>query len=157
MTPAELITRKLMAHIETAGASVPILSLLIEALEGTKKETPSSGIALNVHIASQPNEAVPIYSFSATAILTVAIDDDKGGTLFAENYDALWRTFDALARQDACTALGDENDELPDGTPHVFAVDGFQLEEGDAPDYQEDDNGGAWTVSFRATISGRAT
>lgn len=157
MTPAELITRKLKAAIENAGATVPVYSLLLEALEGEKNKTPSSGIALNVHISGQLAEPIPHYTFSVSAILSVSVDDDKGGSLFVENYNALWAVFDNLAREDSCTALGDEGDELEDGAAHVFAVDGFQLTEGDEPDFQADDNGGTWTTSFAATITGRAT
>lgn len=153
MTPAELITRKLKAAIESAGATLPIYSLLLEALEGEKQETPSSGIALNVHIAAQLEEPLPHYSFSARAVLTVALDDDKGGAVFKANYDALWAVFDNLARGDNCTALGDEADDTP---AHVFAVDGFQLENGDEPDFQQDENGGSFSTSFAATITGRA-
>lgn len=153
MTPAELITRKLKAAIESAGATLPVYSLLLEALEGEKQETPSSGIALNVHIAAQLEEPLPHYSFSARAILTVALDDDKSGGLFKANYDALWDVFDYLARGDNCAELGDEADDTP---AHVFAVDGFQLENGDEPDFQQDENGGSWTTSFAATITGRA-
>lgn len=156
MTPAELITRKLKAAIENAGATLPVHSLLLEALDGEKQETPSSGIALNVHIAAQLEEPLPHYSFSVRAILTVALDDDKSGGLFKENYDAIWAVFDNLARNDNCTALGDENDELAEGAAHVFAVDGFQLAEGDEPTYQQDENGGTFTTSFAATTTGRA-
>ena len=49
--------------------------------------------------------------------------------------------------------LGDEAD---DTEAHVFAVDGFQLESGDEPDFQQDENGGTWTTTFAATITGRA-
>ena len=41
-------------------------------------------------------------------------------------------------------------------TTHIFSVDGFQLGAGDEPDYQEDDNGGTWTTTFLATLTGRA-
>lgn len=157
MTPAELITRKLKAAIESAGATVPVYSLLLEALEGEKNETPSSGIALNVHISGQLAEPIPHYTFKLSAILSISLDDDKGGGLFVENYNALWAVFDNLAREDNCTALGDEGDELAEGAAHVIAVDGFQLSEGDEPDFQTDDNGGTWTTSFAATITGRAT
>jgi len=156
MTPAELITRKLKAAIENAGATLPVHSLLLEALEGEKQETPSSGIALNVHISDQLEEPLPHYAFSVRAILTVALDDDKSGGLFKENYDALWATFDNLARGDNCAALGDEDDELDDGAAHVFAADGFQLGEGDEPDFQQDENGGTFSTTFAATITGRA-
>ena len=156
MTPAELITRKIKARLETAGATLPVFSLLLEALAGEKLKTPSSGIAVNVHIAEQHGEPLPLYSFSATVILTVALDEDKGGSLFKENYDALWAAFDFLARADNCTELGDESDTIPEGSAHVFAVDGFQLGEGDPPDYQEDENGGTWTTTFAATVTGRA-
>lgn len=152
MTPAELITRKLKAAIESAGATLPVYSLLLEALEGEKYEAPSSGIALNVHIAAQLEEPLPHYSFSARAIMTVALDDDKSGGLFKAAYDTLWAVFDNLAREDNCAVLGDEDD----GAAHVFAVDGFQLENGDEPDFQQDENGGTWTTSFAATITGRA-
>ena len=156
MTPAELITRKLKQAIEAAGATLPVHSLLLEALDGEKQETPSSGIALNVHISEQLEEPLPHYAFSARAILTVALDDDKSGGLFKANYDTLWAVFDNLARGDNCAALGDEDDELDDGAAHVFAVDGFQLDEGDEPDFQQDENGGTFTTSFAATITGRA-
>ena len=156
MTPAELITRKLKAAIENSGATLPVHSLLLEALDGEKQETPSSGIALNVHISEQLEEPLPHYAFSARAILTVALDDDKSGGLFKANYDTLWAVFDNLARGDNCAALGDEDDELDDGAAHVFAVDGFQLDEGDEPDFQQDENGGTFTTSFAATITGRA-
>ena len=156
MTPAELITRKLKQTIEAAGATVPVYSLLLEALDGEKHETPSSGIAVNVHISGQLAEPLPQYTFSMSAVLTVSLDDDKGGSLFVENYNALWSVFDTLARADNCAALGDEDDELADDLAHVFAVDGFQLTDGDEPDYQTDENGGSWTTSFAATITGRA-
>ncbi len=156
MTPAELITRKLKAAIESAGATVPVYSLLLEAIAGEKQKTPSSGIALNVHISGQLEEPLPHYTFKANAILSVAIDDDKGGAVFKTNYDTLWAVFDNLARGDNCAALGDEDDELDDGAAHVFAVDGFELGEGDEPDYQQDENGGSFSTSFAATITGRA-
>lgn len=156
MTPAELMTRKLKAQIESAGATLPVYSLLLEALAGERQETPSSGIALNVHIAGQLEEPLPHYSFSVRAVLTVSLDDDKGGEIFKANYDTLWAVFDNLARNDNCVALGDENDELAEDVAHVFAVDGFQLGEGDEPDYQQDENGGSFTTTFAATITGRA-
>lgn len=156
MTPAELITRKLKTAIENAGATVPVYSLLLEALEGEKHETPSSGIALNVHVSGQLDEPLPHYTFAATASLTVSIDDDKGGRLFVENYDVLWAVFDTAARGDNCVAFGDEADELDEGAAHVFAVDGFQITDGTEPDYQQDENGGSWTTTFAATITGRA-
>ena len=153
MTPAELITRKLKARIETSGATLPVFSLLLEALAGEKHEAKSSGIGVNVHIAEQRAEPLPLYSFNATVALTVSLDDDKGGAIFKANYDALWAVFDYLARGDNCAGLGDEGD---DTSAHVFAVDGFQLESGDEPDYLTDENGGTWTTSFAATITGRA-
>ena len=153
MTPAELITRKLKARIEASGATVPVFSLLLEALAGETHEAKSSGICVNVHIAEQHAEPLPLYSFNATVGLTVALDDDKGGSLFVENYNALWAAFDFLARGDNCVELGDEAD---DTEAHVFAVDGFQLESGDEPDFQQDENGGTWTTTFAATITGRA-
>lgn len=156
MTPAELMTRKLKAQIENAGATLPVYSLLLEALAGERQETPSSGIALNVHIAGQLEEPLPHYSFSVRAVLTVSLDDDKGGEIFKANYDTLWAVFDNLARNDNCVALGDEGDELAEDAAHVFAVDGFQLGEGDEPDYQQDENGGSFTTTFAATITGRA-
>lgn len=154
MTPAELITRKLKARIEASGATVPVFSLLLEALAGEKHEAKSSCIAVNVHIAEQHAEPLPLYSFNATVGLTVALDDDKGGAIFKANYDALWAVFDYLARDDNCAGLGDEDD---DTEAHVFAVDGFQLGEGDPPDFADDENGGTWTTTFAATITGRAT
>ena len=153
MTPAELITRRLKARIEAGGATLPVFSLLLEALAGEKHEAKSSGIAVNVHIAEQRAEPLPLYSFNATVVLTVSLDDDKGGSLFVENYNALWAAFDFLARGDNCADLGDEADDTP---AHVFAVDGFQLESGDEPDFQQDENGGTWTTTFAATITGRA-
>ena len=156
MSPAELITRKLKDAIEAGGATVPVDSLLLEALEGERHETPSSGIGLNVHVSGQIAEPLPLYTFSVRAVLTVSLDDDKGGRLFKENYDILWAVFDGLARGDNCAALGDENDELDDGTAHVFAVDGFQFASGDEPTFQDDENGGSWTTSFAVTITGRA-
>ena len=154
MTPAELITRKLKARIEASGATVPVFSLLLEAIAGEKHEAKSSCIAVNVHIAEQHAEPLPLYSFNATVGLTVSLDDDKGGSLFAENYNALWAAFDFLARDDNCVELGDEDD---DTEAHVLAVDGFQLGEGDPPDFADDENGGTWTTTFAATITGRAT
>lgn len=153
MTPAELITRRLKARIEASGATLPVFSLLLEALAGEKHEAKSSGIAVNVHIAEQRAEPLPLYSFNATVVLTVSLDDDKGGSLFVENYNALWAAFDFLARGDNCADLGDEADDTP---AHIFAVDGFQLESGDEPDFQQDENGGTWTTTFAATITGRA-
>ena len=154
MTPAELITRKLKARIESSGATLPVFSLLLEALAGEKHEAKSSGIAVNVHIAEQRSEPLPIYSFNATVAMTVSIDDDKGGNLFVENYNALWAAFDFLARGDNCVELGDETDSTP---AHIFAVDGFQLGEGAPPDFADDENGGTWITTFAATITGRAT
>lgn len=159
MTPAELITRRLKARIKTAGANVPIESLLLQALEGEKKSTASSGILLSVHVSEQLEEPLPHYKFEVKARLVCSIDDDKSGETFRENYEVLWAAFDFLARGDNCEELGDENDEpSEDGEPvqHVFAVDGFQLGGGDDPDFQEDDNGGTWTTSFTATLTGRA-
>ena len=156
MTPAELITRKLKARIETSGATLPVFSLLLEALAGERHEAQSSGIGVNVHIAEQHAEPLPLYSFNATVTLTVSLDDDKGGSLFVENYNALWAAFDFLARGDNCVELGDEADELEDDLAHVFSVDGFQITDGDEPDYQTDENGGSWSTSFAATITGRA-
>ena len=159
MTPAELITRKLKARIEASGATLPVFSLLLEALAGEKHEAKSSCIAVNVHVAEQHAEPLPLYSFNATVALTVSLDDDKGGSLFAENYNDLWAAFDFLARDDNCVELGDEDDEPEEGRDpiqHVFAVDGFQLGSGDEPDYQEDDNGGTWTTTFSSTLTGRA-
>ena len=155
MTPAELITRKLKTAIE-ARATIPVYSLLLEALDGERQETPSSGIGIKVHVSGQLEEPLPHYTFAVRVGLAVSIDDDKGGRLFAENYEAIWAVFDNFARGDNCAALGDENDSLADDFDHVFAVDGFQLEEGDEPDYQTDENGGAWSTSFAATITGRA-
>ena len=91
--------------------------------------------------------------FQFTRLLRGATDDDKGGSLFVENYNTLWAAFDYLARGDNCAELGDEGDDTP---AHVFAVDGFELGEGDEPDYQQDENGGSFSTSFAATITGRA-
>lgn len=153
MTPAELITQKLKAQIEELGATVPVESLLLQALAGEKREVPSSGVLVSVHINGQISEPQTLYTFDVKVRLVVSIDDDKTGETFRENYERIWQTFDHLARQDNCTSLGDESDETD---AHVFAVDGFQLGNGDEPDYQEDDNGGTWTTSFAATITGRA-
>ena len=147
MTPAESLTRRIKARIESTGADLPIHSLLIAALDGQKAETPSSGIAVNVHIADQLIEPLPQYVFKATVILTVSIDDDKEGILFARNYEAIWNALDFLARGDNCVELGDDS---------VFEVDGFKLSGGDDPDYQEDENAGSFTTSFEATITGRS-
>lgn len=153
MTPAELITRKLRERIIGRGANIPVYSLLLAALTGERQETPSSGIAVNVHISEQKDEALPNYVFTAVVVLTVSIDDDKEGIVFARNYEAIWNALDFLARGDNCVELGDENDRVEN---HVFAVDGFQLSGGDDPDYQEDENGGSFTTSFEATITGRS-
>lgn len=157
MTPAELITRKLKTAIEKAGATVPVVSLLLEALEGERHQTPSSGIAIKVHVSGQLEEPLPHYTFAVKVGLVVSLDDDKGGRLFMENFAALWEVMDFFARADNCIALGDGEDEIPAGAHHVFCVDGFQLLEGDEPEYQQDENGGTWTTSFAATITGRAT
>ena len=160
MTPAELITTRLKARIENKGATVPVESLLLQALAGQKRETASSGILLSVHISEQLEEPLPNYKFDVKARLVCSIDDDKSGEMFRENYGALWAAFDFLARGDNCEELGDENDHAEnDGDPeppHVFAVDGFQLGAGGEPDYQEDENGGTWTTTFSATLTGRA-
>ncbi len=156
MSPAELITRKLKAAIESSGATVPVGSLLLEALEGERHETPSSGIALNVHVSGQVAEPLPLYTFSVRVVLTVSLDDDKGGSLFKANYDILWAVFDRLAREDNCTALGDEGDAAASDGQFAFAVDGFQLADGDEPTFQDDESGGSWTTSFTATVTGRA-
>lgn len=159
MTPAELITTRLKARIENKGATVPVESLLLQALAGQKRETASSGILLSVHISEQLEEPLPHYKFEVKARLVCSIDDDKSGETFRENYEALWAAFDFLARGDNCGELGDEDDEPEEGgdpIQHVFAVDGFQLGSGDEPDYQEDDNGGTWTTTFSATLTGRA-
>ena len=160
MTPAELISRRLMARLEAAGVSVPVQSLLIQALAGETKSVASSGVLVNCHISEQIAEPLPNYKFDVIVRLVVSIDDDKNGELFAENYAAIWAAFDYLAREDNCEELGDENDHAEnDDAPepqHVFAVDGFQLGGGDEPDYQEDENGGTWTTSFTATLTGRA-
>ena len=163
MTPAELITTRLKARIVASGADIPVESLLLQALAGEKKSVASSGITLNVHISGQLHEPLPLYTFKVTARLVAAIDDDKTGDLFKRNYDALWAAFDFLARGDNCTELGDEDDtpdgDTPDGdepVAHIFAVDGFQLADGDEPDYQADENGGTWVTTFTATLTGRA-
>lgn len=153
MTPAELITTRLKARIVASGADIPVESLLLQALAGEKKSVASSGISLNVHISGQLEEPLPHYTFKVTARLVAAIDDDKTGELFKRNYDALWAAFDFLARGDNCTELGDEDDQV---ATHIFAVDGFQLADGDEPDYQADENGGTWVTTFTATLTGRA-
>lgn len=152
MTPAELITQKLYARLNACGVTLPIDSLLLDALAGEKRSVEASNIGINVHISNQLAEPLPQYQFSATIILTVAVDDDKGGSLFGDNYAAIWNAIDFLARGDNCTELGDEGEGNP-----VFCVDGFSIDSGDDPDYQEDENGGSWTTSFKATITGRAT
>ena len=153
MSPAELITRRLKTRIKTAGANLPVESLLLQALDGEKKSTASSGILLTVHISEQLEEPLPHYKFEVKARLVCSIDDDRSGETFRENYEALWAAFDFLTRSDNCEELGDEYDKT---TTHIFSVDGFQLGAGDEPDYQEDDNGGTWTTTFLATLTGRA-
>lgn len=153
MTPAELITRRLMSRLESAGVSLPIQSLLVEALEGEKKAVASSGVVVSCHVGGQLEESLPHYTFDVKVQLAVSIDDDKSGSTFAEQYAALWDAMHYLATADNCTELGDEADETD---AHVFAVDGFQLSGGEEPDYQEDENGGTWTTSFTATLTGRA-
>ena len=153
MTPAELITTRLKVRIVASGADIPVESLLLQALAGEKKSVASSGISLNVHISGQLEEPLPHYTFKVTARLVAAIDDDKTGELFKRNYDALWAAFDFLARGDNCTELGDEDDQTK---THIFAVDGFQLADGDEPDFQADENGGTWMTTFTATLTGRA-
>ena len=133
---------------ETAENAQKAVATAVEDMTGCKVS------AVNVHVAEQHAEPLPLYSFNATVALTVSLDDDKGGSLFAENYNALWAAFDFLARDDNCVELGDEDD---DTEAHVFAVDGFQLGEGDPPDFADDENGGTWTTTFAATITGRAT
>ena len=156
MTPAELITRKLKQAIESAGATVPVISLLLEALEGEKHETGSSFIAITVQVSEQLEESIPHYRFEVSVAIVAAIDDDKSGGLFKTNHDAIWSVFDNFARGDNCTALGDEGDELAGGAAHIFAVDGFQLGAGNAPTFTDDEHGGSWSTSFAATITGRA-
>ena len=153
MTPSELMTRRIKAQLEAAGSTIPVYSILLAALVGEKLETPSSGIAINVHPEEQLEEPLPHFTFKASVILTVSIDDDKEGLLFAQNYEAIWNAVAYLATGDNCIELGDENDEQGD---HVFAVDGFRLSGGDDPDFQEDDNGGSFSASFEATITGRS-
>lgn len=155
MTPAEIITRKLKARIEASGATVPVVSLLLEALEGARHEAPSSGIGLNVHLEKQLAEPLPLYQFDVTAILTVSIDDDKGGQLFKTNHDAIWTAFDYLARADHCEELGGDSSSGSGGLPPFFC-DGFQMDEGEPPQFADDSNGGSWTVTFSATVTGRA-
>lgn len=155
MTPAELITRRLMTRLATAGVTLPVQSLLVEALEGERKEVASSGVVVSCHISSQLEEPLPHYAFDVKVRLCVAIDDDKSGGTFADEYDAVWAAMHYLATEDHCNELGDEDDD-PAPATHVFAVDGFQLTGGDEPEYEEDDNGGTWTVSFSATLTGRA-
>lgn len=154
MTPAELITRKLMAALPGHGANVQTVSLLVEALEGARHEAPSSGINISVHVTGQLHEPLPQYTFTVTAVLVVSLDDDKGGALFVDNYNALWSCFDHFARGSNCTALGDEDDDVE---THIFAVDGFQLTESSEPEFADDENGGSWSASISATITGRAT
>lgn len=148
MTPAELITRNIRDALEGSGVPVPVESLLLEALDGTKHESASSGVAVKVHVSGQLEEPLPHYTFALSVGIAIALDDDKGGHLFKQTHDAVWGVFNRLAEGDNCTELGDEGE--------VFAVDGFQIEEGEPPDFQTDENGGTWTCSFAATITGRA-
>lgn len=157
MTPFELVSRKLAAQLAVSGATLPVESLLIDALEGERRTSPSSGIGLNVHVAEQPFEPLPCLRLSVRVVLVVACDDDKSGVLFRENYDAVWAALFHLASGDNCTALGDEGDELAEGAAHVFAVDGFRLTGGNDPEYEADDNGGTWICTFEATLDGRVT
>lgn len=154
MTPAELITTKLKAHIENFGATIPVQSLLLQAIAGEMKSVASSGIALNVHIAGQLEEPLPHYQLAVTVRLVVSIDDDKTGDLFKKNYDALWDALKFLSVDDNCVSLGDEDEAT--GAFDCFAVDGLQLTGGDEPDYQADENGGTWVTTFTATLTGRA-
>lgn len=158
MTPAELITRRMMTRLATAGVTLPVQSLLVEALEGERKEVASSGVVVSCHVSSQLEEPLQHYAFDVKVRLCVAIDDDKSGGTFADEYDAVWAAMHYLATGDNCEELGDENDTAEEGqaVAHVFAVDGFQLTGGDEPEYEEDGNGGTWTVSFSATLTGRA-
>jgi len=170
MTPAEIITRKLKARIEESGATVPVVSLLLEALEGARHEAPSSFIALSVQIAAQLEEPLPHYRFDLAATLVTAIDDDKGGQLFKANHDALWTAFDYLARADNCEELGGDSSSGFGGLPQEtggdsssgfgglppFLCDGLQLGAGVAPQFSDDEDGGSWTVTFSATVTGRA-
>lgn len=154
MTPAELITRRIMERLAKSGVALPVQSLLVEALEGERKSVAASGVIVSCHVSGQLEEPLPHYTFDAKVRLVVAIDEDKGGSTFAGEYAAVWDAMHYLATADHCTELGDEADETD---AHVFAVDGFQLTGGDEPDYQDDENGGAWTVAFSATLTGRAT
>ena len=141
MTPAEIITRRLKSAIEAAGATVPVRSALISALEGGRLDAPSSLIWLRVHVSNQRSEPLPHYDFAVAAGLSVAVDDDRDGSLFAANYAALWSALDSLAREDACSVLGDADDQ--DVENPVFSADGFRLTGGDPPEFQEDAAGGA--------------
>lgn len=156
MTPAELITRKLKARLESSGVTLPVVSLLLQALDGEKQAAESSFIALSVSLSEQIAESLPLYVFNAEIALVAAIDDDKGGETFKTNHEAIWAAFDFLARENNCVELGDENDELEEGAAHVFAVDGFHIQSETAPTFNDDENGGTWTTSFAATITGRA-
>ena len=147
MTPPELLARNVAGTILAAGATVPVYSLLLSALAGEKFESPSSGIAVNVHISGQHAEPLPIYTFTVSATLSAAVDDDKDGRLFKHNHDILWRVFDRLARGDTCREIG---------ALGVFEVDGLQFLESDPPDFSEDDNGGSFNITFAVQVTGRA-
>lgn len=153
MTPAELITRKLMEKFK-AVATLPVESLLVEALEGDAHRAQNSGILVTVHVEAQKFEARREYEFSLSVRLAVAIDDDKSGHLFRENYEAIWSVLDYLADGDNCSEIGSKEDE--DNAAGDFFVDGFLLGGGNEPDFAEDDNGGTWTTTFTATLTGRA-
>ena len=148
MTPAELITRNFRDLLaDNFGATLSVYSLLIEALDGEPHVAPASGIAVNIAVSGQRAEPLPLYDFTLTAALAVAVDEDKGATLFAQNYEAIWNACDWLALEDNCAALGADN---------IFLVDGFQLAASNAPAFLDDESGGTWQVSFSAKITGRA-
>lgn len=149
MTPQQLITENFVSALEDASPGVPAVSLLMDALEGTRSETPSSFIAVSVDGASQLHESVPVYRMDLSAELVVAVDDDKGASLFRRAYESLWRVFDSLARADNCVGLGDAGEA-------VFAVDGFQLSSVSAPSFSESGDSGYWSCTFTASVTGRA-
>ena len=144
MTPAEAITRGIASRIEASGATIPVESLLLMALEGEKKTSASSGIVVECHVAEQPSEPVAEFAFDVAVRIAASLDDDKSGRLFAENYEAVWNALLHFVRGDACRALGSGS----------FSANGFYLTGGEAPDYQSGENGGTWTTTFTATVAG---
>lgn len=147
MTPHEILTRNIKAALETHGVNIPCESLLIEALEGKRVEAKSSGVILSAALTEQTYEPLPIFRFEVSAAIHCALDDDKTGTLFRDNFTAVFDAFHSLSLGDDCAALGNDD----------FRVDGFQFAGSDEPSFEEDEFGGSWTAVFRASVAGMMT